>query len=301
MEDVLELRGVRKAYGDFLLDDVSFSLPKGYIMGLIGPNGAGKTTLIRLILDLVRRDRGEIRIFGSDSRHDGVRIRSQIGFAHETTGFPGYLTLEQIGAAVAPFYSLWDDGEFRRLAKEFELRLGDRLRTLSRGMKTRFSLVLALCHHADLLILDEPSSGLDPVFRHELLERFSALIQNEEKSVLFSTHITSDLERIADYITLIGNGRLIFSMSRDEVFERWVVIKGARELLDETEPGFFRGVQVSAYGFEGLSDNADEARRRFSSRAVIEKPSLDDIMFLVTRPSGTGFEDRSALSEASGR
>jgi len=301
MENVLDVRKVRKSYEGFLLDNVSFSLPTGYIMGLIGPNGAGKTTLIKLILDLVRPDSGAIRVFGNDNQIDGVRIRSRIGFVHETSGLPGYLTLEQIGAMAAPFYAAWDDGEFRRLAREFELPLRNRLRTLSRGMKTRFSLVLALCHHADLIILDEPGTGLDPVFRQEMLERLSALIQSEEKSVLFSTHITSDLERIADYITFIHRGSLIFSSSRDEVFEKWVVVKGGLDLLADTGPGFFRGVQVTAYGFEGLCDDADEARRRFSSRAVIEKPSLEDIMFLVSRESVQGSEDRLSLSATLGR
>ncbi|RPI28212.1 MAG: ABC transporter ATP-binding protein [Acidobacteria bacterium] len=296
MENVLEVRKVRKSYEGFVLDDVSFSLPTGYIMGLIGPNGAGKTTLIKLILDVARLDSGEIRVFGNDSRFDGAGIRSRIGFVHETGGLPEYLTLAQIGAIVAPFYRQWDDQQFRRLAGEFELPLRRRLGTLSRGMKTRFSLVLSLCHHAQLIILDEPSSGLDPVFRHELLERLSALIQNEEKSVLFSTHITSDLERIADYITLIHRGRLVFSSSRDDVFENWVVVKGGRELLNEIQVEFFRGVQLNPYGFEALSDDPAEARRRFSSRAVIEKPSLEDLMFLITRPCAAGFQDPIVLS-----
>ncbi len=301
MENVLDVRKVRKSYEGFLLDNVSFSLPTGYIMGLIGPNGAGKTTLIKLILDLVRPDSGAIRVFGNDNQIDGVRIRSRIGFVHETSGLPGYLTLEQIGAMAAPFYAAWDDGEFRRLAREFELPLRNRLRTLSRGMKTRFSLVLALCHHADLIILDEPGTGLDPVFRQEMLERLSALIQSEEKSVLFSTHITSDLERIADYITFIHRGSLIFSSSRDEVFEKWVVVKGGLDLLADTGPGFFRGVQVTAYGFEGLCDDAGEAHRRFASRAVIEKPSLEDIMFFVSRESAPGSEDQVSLLATLGR
>ena len=286
MDNVLELSRVSKSYDGFRLEDVSFTLPSGYIMGLIGPNGAGKTTLIKLALDLVRRDGGEIRVFGDDNQLEGVRIRSRIGFVHEASGLPEYLTLEQIGAMVARFYGTWDDKEFRRLAKEFELRLGDRLRTLSRGMKTRFSLVLALCHHADLIILDEPGSGLDPVFRHELLERLSALIQDEEKSVLFSTHITSDLERIADYITLIQRGRIVFSAAKDEILERWALVKGGLEILERLPRGSLRGIRRGPHGFEALTDDAADLRREAGGAVLIERASLDDVVLYTSPGNG---------------
>lgn len=203
MPNAVEIRGLSKDFGDFQLKGVSFAVPRGYIMGLIGPNGAGKTTVIKLILNLLRRDGGEIRVFDRDNLAHEVEVKSRIGFVHDTPYFFEHLTLRKLKDTVAPFYGTWDDRIFHRLMEEFNLPLRKRFSKLSRGMKMKFALALALSHRADLLILDEPTAGLDPVFRRELLSKLSAFIQDEGKTVLFSTHITSDLERIADFITFI--------------------------------------------------------------------------------------------------
>jgi len=217
MDEAIVISGLRKAYSGFLLNDVSFRLPRGYIMGLIGPNGAGKTTVIKLILNLVRREAGHITVLGRDNLREEAWVKSRLGFVHETPAFYGYLTVRQTASLVSRFYPAWDNARFRELAGEFGLPLHKRVSRLSRGTVMKLSLALALSHSAEFLLLDEPTSGLDPVFRRELLERLSALIQDGRTSILFSTHITSDLERLADYLTFLREGQVVFSSSREEI------------------------------------------------------------------------------------
>ncbi len=285
MTNVLELRGVGKRYDGFALEDVSLTLPPGVIMGLIGPNGAGKSTIVKLILNLVHRDTGDVRVFGLDAARDEVAAKARIGFVHEVPTFYPHMTIAGLGALVAPFYPKWDHVCFARLLKEFDLPPRKRFGRLSRGMRTKVALALALSHHAELLVLDEPTSGLDPVFRRELLERLTSYIGDEGASVLFSTHITADLERTADYITFVRDGRLVFSSTRDEVMDGWALVKGPLALLDDDARAWLKGVEVGALGFVGVSDDIQAARRRFAGQdVVIERPSLEDIMCYTRRP-----------------
>jgi len=283
MPNILEIRNLSKDYGDFKLKNVSFVLPKGTIMGLIGPNGAGKTTVIKLILNLVRKDAGVIRIFGRDNLTDEAAVKSRIGFVHDTPFFYERLALKSIKAQVAPFYKDWDENLFQRLLREFDLPPRKIFARLSRGMKMKFALALALSHKADLILLDEPTSGLDPVFRRELLAKLSGIIQDENKSVLFSTHVTSDLERIADYITFLRDGEVVFSSPKDELLDSWGVVKGGNDLLTEEAAKFFKGVRRREFGFEALTEDAAASRRRFGESVVIDKVTLEDIMFYMTR------------------
>ncbi len=283
MDHVLEVRGLGKRYETFCLEDVSFCLPRGYVMGLIGPNGAGKTTTLKLILQLLRRDAGELRVFGLDPAVDGAAIRARIGFVHDEPRFYRHLTLAQNAALVARFYATWDAAAFRRLASAFELGLGQTFGSLSRGNRTRFALALALSHRAELVLMDEPTSGLDPVFRRELLDILAGLLQDERTSILFSTHITADLERIADFVTLMQEGRVVLSEEKDALVERWGIVKGGLPLLEGLPPGLLRGVHRSPHGFEALTGDRAAARRRFGDAAVIERPTLDDIVFHTSR------------------
>jgi ABC-2 type transport system ATP-binding protein len=287
-EAALEVIGATKVYEGFTLRDVSFSLPRGYIMGLIGPNGAGKTTLLSSILDLIRLDSGEIRVFGLDHRRDGVRIRSRIGFVHEVPSFYDGLPVETAASVVGRFYRSWDARRFTKMAVEFGLDPRKKMGRLSQGMRTRFALAVALSHGAELLLLDEPSSGLDPAFRRELLERLSGVIQEGRTSILFSTHISSDLDRIADYVTFLQAGRLVFSETREEVLERWFLVKGTPDILTEAVRPLLAGLVTGQYGFTGLTDRADELRNRVGGEAVVFEPaSLDDVVFFTGR-SGNG-------------
>jgi len=282
-ENALQIDGVCKSYEGFALKDVSFQLPRGYIMGLIGPNGAGKTTLIKLILNLVHREGGSIRMLGLDNLADEAEIKSRIGFVPDEPRYHEDVTLENLKSATAPFYPQWSEDRFQALASEFELTLSKKFKTLSHGTKTRFALALALSHGAELIILDEPTSGLDPVFRRKLLEVLAGVLQDERFSILFSSHITSDLERTADFVTFLQDGQVVFSSPKDEIMGSWGVVKGGREILDDEARAFFEGVREREHGFEGLTSKIEEARRRFGDHAVIDRASLDDIMVLMGR------------------
>jgi len=280
-EYALELRGVRKTYRGFALKDVSFALPRGHIGGLIGPNGSGKTTIIKLIMNLIRRESGEIRVFGLDNRKAEIEVKSRIGFVYDVPGFWDDQSLDSQRRALGAFYPGWSDDTFHRLAREFGLPLDKKYKALSHGAKTKFALAMALSHGADLLIMDEPTAGLDPVFRRELLKRLSALLQDEGKSILFSTHITSDLERVADVITFIRSGEIVFSLTRDELLDGWGLVRGDERVIRELDPRLLRGVRHRALGVEALVSDADAVRRVVGTRAVVDKVTLDEVMVLM--------------------
>ncbi len=279
----LELDHVCKTYKGFALRDVSFELPRGYIMGLIGANGSGKTTIIKLIMDLIRRDSGRISVFGKDNLEHEAEIKRDIGFVYDVPRFYDDARLSDIARAVAPFYPGWDDGCFDSLIDEFGLPIRMKFKKLSAGMKTQFALSLALSHDADLILMDEPTSGLDPIVRRELLDKLRVILQDEQKSILFSTHITSDLERIADYITCIHDGQVVFSSPREEVLERWGVVKADEGALSGEIQALLYGVRHGAHGCEALTNDIEGARSLLPVEAVIEKASLEDIVALLHR------------------
>jgi ABC-2 type transport system ATP-binding protein len=283
MDNAVEIKGLRKEYKGFTLDNVTFDIPQGFIMGLIGPNGAGKTTVVKLIMNLIRRDAGEVRVLGMDNLRYEPEVKSRIGFVYDVPRFPEDLRLGTIASAVAAFYEKWDDKRFRDLLGEFRLPPRQVFKKLSHGMKMKFSLAIALAHDADLILMDEPTSGLDPVFRFELLTKLRALIQDEQKTVLFSSHITSDLERVADYVTFIHQGRVVFSAAKDEILDSWGVVRAAGDgLRPEDIPGA-RGFRRTEHSLEVLTSDLAAARRSPLSGTVFDKASLEDIMFFISK------------------
>jgi ABC-2 type transport system ATP-binding protein len=274
---------LRKRYPGFLLQDVSFALPSGYVMGLVGPNGAGKTTIVKLMMNLIRPDGGKIEIFGLDHRHHEEEVKARIGWVYDVPPFYGDVSLRDTKRAIALFYSRWNEVLFGELATRFRLPMRKRVKTLSNGMRTKFALALALSHDADLLVLDEPTTGLDPVFRRELLHGLSDLLADERKSILFSTHITTDLERIADYVTFIREGRVTLSASREELAERWGVVRGGEEILKAMDPNTRYGARRHAHGVDVLTSDAMAARRAFGTRAVVDPATFEDIVVLMGR------------------
>lgn len=286
MEDLVVLDGVTKTYPGFYLDRISFTIKKGFIHGFIGRNGAGKTTTIKLMMNLIRRDGGSIKIFGLDNRTHDREIKQRIGFVYAENHFYEDLTVEQMKQVVASFYRKWDERAFQRYLEMFQLAPKKKIKHLSRGMKVKFSLALALSHNADLIIMDEPTSGLDPVVRREILDLMFELIQDGEKTVFFSTHITSDLDRIADYVTFIHDGRIYFSLSREEIAERYLFVKGGPDLLDREKRKLFVGLRETPYGFEGLTEDPKKVREVFGDRAIYEAPSLDEIMVYTVKSGG---------------
>ncbi|HUT07696.1 MAG TPA: ABC transporter ATP-binding protein [Candidatus Latescibacteria bacterium] len=281
MDNAIEIKGLRKEYKGFRLDDVTFDVPQGYIMGLIGPNGAGKTTVVKLIMNLIRRDAGEVRVFGLDNLRHEPEIKARIGFVYDVPRFPEDLRLETIASAVAAFYDKWDAARFMGLLEEFQLSPRKVFKKLSHGMKMKFSLAVALAHDADLILMDEPTAGLDPVFRFELLTKLRALIQDERKTVLFSSHITSDLERVADFVTFIHKGRVVFSAAKDEVLETWGVVRAAGDGFRPEDVPDARGFRRTENSLEVLTSDLAAARRAPLSGAVFDKASLEDIMFFI--------------------
>lgn len=283
MANILEIEKLRKEYEDFILEDISFSLPRGYIMGLIGPNGSGKSTTIKLIMNLVKRDGGKINIFGLDNLQHEVEVKQRIGFVYDENHYYEDLTIEQMKKFIASFYHHWNEKQFLEYLKQFGLNPRKKIKELSKGMKTKFSLAIALSHDAELIIMDEPTSGLDPIFRNEILEILADILQDEQKSVIFSTHITSDLDKIADYITFINKGKIVFSKAKDEILENYAVVKGAKELVDRDIKSEFVGIRENKYGFEALTNDVQRIKDIFEEEVVIEKATLEDIMLFTVR------------------
>jgi len=280
MDAVLKIDGVDKAFEGFALRSVSFRLEPGFITGLVGPNGAGKTTLIRLVLDLLKLDAGTIRLFGRDHR-DGATLRSRIGFVHDRPTCYDHLSVGALGALVASFYLSWEQATFESLVREFDLPPRRRVSALSRGMRVKLGLALALSHRAELLILDEPTTGLDPVFRRDLLERLSGLIADGRTAVLFSTQILSDLERIADFVVFLRQGQVVHQGVKDDLVDRWAVVRGGPEIGPALDGPWVRGARRTPMGFEALADDIENARRRFGDRAIVERATLDDVFLLL--------------------
>lgn len=278
MDKILDIQSLRKEFKGFVLDNISFGLPRGFIMGFIGPNGAGKTTTIKLIMNLLHRNGGEIKVFGLDSVRQEKEIKKRIGFVYDETYYFELLTPGEIGFLMPRFYSSWDRATYSRYLTEFELPAKKKIKEFSRGMKMKFSLAVALSHNAELIILDEPTSGLDPIFRQEILKLLAEAIQDGNKSVLFSSHITSDLERIADYVTFIDQGRIIFSENKDDVLGRYSVVQGPNTDLNPDLRDRLLGLRNGSFGFEGLCNNIEAIRSHLSSQCVIEKANLDQIM-----------------------
>lgn len=276
---MLEVKNLSKEFFmQFELKDISFKLEPGYIMGFIGPNGAGKSTTIKLIMNLLKKDSGEINIFGKDHIKYEREIKDRIGFVYDENVFYENLTIEKMKDIIAPFYSKWDEEVFQGYLKRFELSEMSVIKKLSKGNKTKFALAVALSHNADLIIMDEPTAGLDPVFRREILDLLYEIIQDENKAIFFSTHITTDLERIADYITYINKGQMVFSKSKDEIMSSYAIVKGAPELLNDSTRKDFLGLRETNVGFEGLVENVDIIKEKYKD-ILIERASLEDIMY----------------------
>lgn len=285
MSEVIRLNNLSKSYDHFQLREITLGIKEGYITGLIGPNGAGKTSLIKMMMSMVYPDQGEIELFGQNNLQYQAAIKERIGYVSDENIYYEHLTVKQMKRVVAPFYSHWDEHTYQKYQELFKLPPGKKIKDLSKGMKIKFSLAVALSHHADLLIMDEPTSGLDPIFRRELLELLSEHIQDEKKSILFSTHNTTDLDRIADYIVFINEGRIIFNEMKETLAEKYLLVKGGKELLDRDVRRWFIGIRESGLGFEGLIGNRAEGERYFKDTAICETPTLEEIMYFTVKGS----------------
>lgn len=283
MEYILEVDKLRKSFPGFALKDIDIKLPKGYVLGFIGPNGAGKTTTIKLIMNLLRADQGVVKIFGLDHTTYEQDIKERIGFVYDENYYYEEMTPLELKRVIGTFYRDWDDKVFHTYLSDFKLPLSKPLKNFSKGMKTKLSLAFALSHRAELLIMDEPTSGLDPVFRSEILDVLRDFMSDENKGILFSSHVTSDLDKIADYVCFINEGEIVLNCSKEELLEQYAVVKGERKVLNEELRRELVGLRVSDFGFSGLTCRAPLIRTLVKDSVIIERPTLEDIMLYTVR------------------
>jgi ABC-2 type transport system ATP-binding protein len=282
MKHAMELRNLKKQYKGFILEDVSFAVPAGFISGLIGPNGAGKTTIIKSIMNLIHADSGQVTIFGDDAWTEERKARSRIGYVSDEPKFYEDARVGDHATAFSGFYESWNQAKFTELADEYELPVSKKCKTLSQGMRTKLAIALALAHEPDLLIMDEPTSGLDPIFRKKLLASLAEYVGEGGRSVLFSTHITSDLETTADFVTFIHDGRVMFSESLESVHDRYSVVKGSEPLAASDSVALLGG-RTGTFGFEALTPNTSEFSSSGFKNWVAEPATLEDIMYFTKR------------------
>lgn len=281
MSKILEVNGVCKHFQEFTLDNISLTIPTGYIMGFIGENGAGKTTTINLILNMLQKDSGSIQVFGLDHLENEITIKQKIGVVFDNTFYLDEWKVSTVERAISPFYSQWDSATFARYLREFGLSETKKVKDLSRGMKMKLMLAAALSHDAKLLILDEPTSGLDPLARDELMDILSEYIAPGDRSILFSTHITADLERLADYITFIHKGKLVYTGTKDTLMESYRMAKGSIAELSTDQQGLLIGLRKYSTGFEALVRTSDKSK--LPTSVLVEIATMDDIMVHISK------------------
>ncbi|EOW9528442.1 ABC transporter ATP-binding protein [Bacillus cytotoxicus] len=279
MENIVELRDVHKTFQGFSIKQLNLQIKKGFVTGFIGSNGAGKSTVIKMMMNLLKPDAGEVKIFGLDYASHEKEIKERIGFVFDSNVFYEGLNLKDIKRIVAPAYNNWDEIQFKRYVERFELPMNKPIKTFSKGMQMKVSLALALSHHAELIIMDEPTAGLDPIFRRELLDLLHELMLDGNRTIFFSTHITTDLDRIADFIAFLKNGQLLFNQSIHEIEENYALVKGSTDLLDRDTEKAFIHVHRAPTGFEALTNNVAEVEGIFGNEVLIERASLEDIMY----------------------
>lgn len=281
--NVIELKNVTKDYGDFKLDDVSFSVPEGTICGFIGQNGAGKTTTIKAILDVICVDMGEITVFGQDIKKDSAGLREDIGVVFDEMGFHEFLTGKDINIMMKNIYKNWDEAVFFDYLKRFSLPSKKPCGDFSRGMRMKLQIAVALSHNARLLIMDEPTSGLDPIVRNEMLQIFREFVVEEDHTILLSSHITGDLEKLADEVVFINGGRVVLSGNKDEIIEKHGLLKCKKEQLKDISDSFVVFSEVETFGVTVLVNDRKTCEKLYPEM-VIEPATLETIMlFYVNR------------------
>jgi len=281
MNNVLEVNNLTKVFKGFSIDSISFKVPFGTIMGFVGQNGAGKTTTIRLILNMLKRDCGEIKVFGLDNVKNELEIKQNLGIIFDDLFFIEMWKIKDIEDAIKAFYSSWDSKLYRQYLDRFHLPFDKRIKDLSRGMKVKLMLAIAMSHNAKLLILDEPTSGLDPVARNELLDIFNEYIANGKRSILFSTHITSDLEKVAVYITLIDNGRLFYSGNTSDLINSYLIVRGSPDILSAELKDNIIGLTINQSVFVGMVKFS--ILQNIPKEIVSGIPSIDEILIYISK------------------
>ena len=277
MNDILKVTNLNKSYADFALDNITFSLPEGCITGFIGINGAGKTTTLRTILGLTSKTSGSIQFFGLDMDKNERQIKDRIGIVLDNGCFYDELSLAEMKNIISAAYTSWSEQDFKKYMDMFSLDLKEKISTLSKGMRMKYALALALSHNAELLIMDEPTSGLDPLIRSQLLKILTEYMENGGKGVFFSTHITSDLDKIADMLIMIDHGHIIFQEEKDTLLDTYRIVKGDVQSLNHDIRSLFLSLSETEFGFTGITNQVSKVRN-YLPNAVMERPDIEDIM-----------------------
>ncbi|MFA9452385.1 MAG: ABC transporter ATP-binding protein [Candidatus Aminicenantaceae bacterium] len=292
MSHTVDIDDLTKSYKKFRLDSISLKLPEGLILGLIGPNGAGKTTTLKILMDMIRADSGQVRIFGLDHRTHTREIKNRVGYVGEEPQFYGDKSVSWTGGWISRFYRNWDLNLFEKMLTDFGISRTKKTGQLSKGMRVKLSLALALSHRPELLILDEPTAGLDPVVRRDVLERLRHLSKDQGLSVLISSHITDDIARIADLIVFLIDGRVTLAESKDDLLAKWKRIHFQEEALEEGLASSLKCRKTQVFGSSGITDNYPSLKQRLvaglDSQAIkVENLNLDDILIACVKGDRT--------------
>lgn len=279
----IEIKDLRKDFDNFSLKIDDLKIPEGFVTGFIGPNGSGKTTTIKLILDMLRKDSGSIKLFGKEYNSDNLSLKEHIGYVGELNGYLQESKLSRIKKSICVFYKNWDEKLYKRYMKEFELNENKIYKELSKGQQKKFEIAMTLSHRPKIIIMDEPTANLDPLVRNEVLELLQERIEEDNATVFFSTHITSDLDKIGDYLIFIYKGRIFLADDKDSILENHVIVKGKTELLQKDTEDIFISFNKNTFGFEGLVKNKEKAYELFGEEVVYDKPNLEDILTYYTR------------------
>lgn len=283
----IEIKKLIKRYdSNFQLGELSLDIPAGEIIGLIGENGAGKTTLIKSILDILKINKGEIKIFGKDVKNNETLIKEDIGVVLDNSFFPEVLNAKDVDSIMKSIYKSWDSNLYYTYLKDFNIPVNSSIKKLSKGMRKKLEIATALAHHPKLLILDEPTSGLDPVIRNEVLDIFLKFIEDEKHTILFSTHITSDLEHIADEIVFINDGKILLNKSRDDILDNYGILKCSLEEFSKIDKKDCVVYKKNKYNYDILVNDKEKMSKKYKNM-VVDKITLEDLMVLMIKGDKT--------------
>lgn len=282
MTDSIKVCGLCKDYDTFVLDNVSFTVPQGRIVGFIGENGAGKSTTINLILNTIRKDSGTIEVLGLDHIQSEIKIKEELGVVFDECNFHEMMTPKDIGKMFQGIYKTWDEKKYRSYLSRFSLIESKRIGAFSKGMKMKLAIIVALSHNPKLLIMDEATTGLDPVVRDELLDVFLEFIEDEQNSIFFSTHITSDIEKIADYVVLIHKGKIVFEEQKDDLKFNYGIIRCGMEAFHSIDSNDYIATKKTSVSMECLIKDRDAIKQKYPD-IVVDPATLEEIMLFYVK------------------